>query len=122
MRVGYVVLYVKDSLACQKFWVDHVGMELQDTTTVGENTIYKVGYKDQDFSFELVPLDLMKDNPHGLDLATPSICFYVEDVHSEHQRLNSKSVKTTEVAKRGDKDNFAFCDNEDRWFAVLEGK
>ena len=122
MRVGYVVLYVKDSFACQKFWVDQVGMQLQETTTVGENTIYKVGFSNQQFSFELVPLDLMKENPHGLDLATPSICFYVSDVPTQHQILNSKSVKTTDVAKLGDKDNFAFCDNEDRWFAVLEDK
>lgn len=122
MRVGYVVLYVKDSSACKKFWVDQVGMQLQETTTVGENTIYKVGFSDQQFSFELVPLDLMKENPHGLDLATPSICFYVADVPAEHQRLNSNGIKTTDVAKLSDKDNFAFCDNEDRWFAVLEDK
>ena len=74
------------------------------------------------FEGELVPLDLMKENPHGLDLATPSICFYVADVPAEHQRLNANGIKTTDVAKLGDKDNFAFCDNEDRWFAVLEDK
>ena len=122
MRVGYVVLYVKNSEECMKFWTEKVGMELQETTAVGENTIYKVGFSNQRFSFELVPLDLMKDNPHGLDLATPSICFYVADVPALHKRLNSNSIKTTDVAKRGDKDNFAFCDNEDRWFAVLEEK
>ena len=37
----------------------------------------KVGFDNQDFSFELVPLELMKDNPDGLDLATPSIAFHV---------------------------------------------
>ena len=38
-------------------------------------TIVHVGFADQPFAFELVPLALMKDNPDGLDLATPSIAF-----------------------------------------------
>lgn len=122
MRVGYVVLYVNDSEACKNFWTEKVGMQVKETTKVEQNTVYTVGFSNQNFSFELVPLDLMKDNPHGLDLATPSICFSVKDIPAEHKRLNDKGVKTTEITQRGDKGNFAFCDNEDRWFAVLEDR
>jgi hypothetical protein len=99
-----------------------MGMELQETTQAGDFSIYRVGFADQSFSFELVPLDLMKDNPHGLSLGTPSICFYTKDIPGEHQRLNAADVKTTEITQRGDKSNFAFSDNEDRWFAALEDK
>ena len=33
-------------------------------------------------AFELVPLELMKDNPDGLDLATPSIALKVDDLEA----------------------------------------
>lgn len=120
MRVGYVVLYVNDSEASMKFWTEKVGMKLHETTPVGDSTIYRVGFSDQQFSFELVPLAIMQENPHGLNLGTPSICFYTSDIPALHERLNSHSIKTTEITQRGNKGNFAFSDNEDRWFAVLE--
>lgn len=75
MRVGYVVLYVDDPSACLKFWTEQVGMIEKSRTQAGSFSIAQVGFADQDFAFELVPLELMKDNPDGLDLATPSFAF-----------------------------------------------
>ena len=121
MRVGYVVLYVTDVEACREFWISKVGMKLQETTEVPGNKIYRVGFSDQNFSFELVPLDLMKENPHGLDLATPSICFYDDNPTKWRESLIANGVTATDVTDRMGKQNFAFSDNEDRWFAVLEG-
>ena len=71
MRVGYVVLYVNDAEACRRFWVDQIGMVEKRRTEVGTLTIAQVGFADQPFAFELVPLELMKDNPDGLDLEHP---------------------------------------------------
>ncbi len=122
MRVGYVVLYVNDVDACLDFWVNSIGMELHEATQVSEHSIYRVGFNHQQFSFELVPLKLMQENPDGLDLATPSICFYVDDIQMGLQRLRASGVSTTEISKHMGRSNFAFSDNEDRWFAVLERK
>jgi hypothetical protein len=41
----------------------------------------------KDAEFELVPLEVMKDNPDGLDLVTPSICFHVDDLEAIHDVL-----------------------------------
>ena len=120
MRVGYVVLYVTDPDACLDFWTKKVGMELQETTQVPGSAIYRVGFSTQPFSFELVPLSLMKENPHGLNLGTPSICFYHENPTDWREKLLANGVTTTEITDRNGKQNFAFSDNEDRWFAVLE--
>ena len=120
MRVGYVVLYVTDSNACLDFWTKKVGMELQETTPVPDAAIYKVGFTNQSFAFELVPLSLMQENPHGLNLGTPSICFYDENPTVWRETLKANGVTTTEISDRNGKQNFAFSDNEDRWFAVLE--
>ena len=75
MKVRYVVLYVDDADACRRFWVEQVGMVEKQRDEVGAFTIAQVGFADQPFAFELVPLAMMKDNPDDLDLATPSIAF-----------------------------------------------
>ncbi|MGA0878821.1 MAG: hypothetical protein ACO3SP_06850, partial [Ilumatobacteraceae bacterium] len=78
MKVGYVVLYVSDAEACLRFWIDQVGMIEKSRSLAGNFPVVQVGFADQDFAFELVPLELMKENPDGLDLATPSVAFHVE--------------------------------------------
>ena len=80
MKVGYVVLYVDDPEVCRRFWVEQVGMVEKRRQEAGGFVIAQVGFADQSFAFELVPLELMKDNPDGLDLATPSIAFHVDDL------------------------------------------
>jgi lactoylglutathione lyase len=122
MQIGYVVLYVTDSDACLDFWINRVGMELRETTKVMDESIHKVGFSDSNFAFELVPLKLMENNPEKLDLATPSICFYVNDINDEHLRLKGSGITVSEISTRGDKQSFAFSDNEARWFAVMEVK
>ena len=120
MRVEYVVLYVNDAEVCRTFWVDQLGMVEKRRTKAGEFTIVQVGFADQPFAFELVPLELMKDNPDGLDLATPSIAFNVDDLDAAHAELVSRGVEATEVSDHQGTPSFAFSDPEGRWFAVTQ--
>jgi lactoylglutathione lyase len=118
MKVGYVVLYVTDAEACRRFWVDQVGMVEKRRDEVGAFTIAQVGFADQPFAFELVPLEMMRDNPDNLDLATPSICFHVDDLDAARARLVGGGVQATEVGDHQGTPSFAFSDPEGRWFAV----
>ena len=120
MQVGYVVLYVNDAEVCRRFWVEQIGMVEKRRTEAGDFTILQVGFADQPFAFELVPLELMKDNPDGLDLALPSIALRVDDLHVAHADLSGRGVQTTEVADHGGTPSFAFADPENHWFAVTE--
>ncbi len=121
MKVGYVVLYVKDINSCLDFWTKQIGLKIKETNNVGQFLITRIGFENQDFSLELVPLEMMKDNPDGLDLASPSMCFYVEDIDENHKKLKNSQVQVTDISIHFGKKNFAFSDNEGRWFAVLEG-
>lgn len=121
MNVGYVVLYVGDAEASVRFWIDQVGMIEKGRKLAGSYSVVKVGFVDQDFSFELVPLDLMKNNPDGLDLATPSIAFQVSNLDDTRTALVARGVQTTEVGEHSGVSSFAFADNEGRWFAVIRG-
>lgn len=121
MRVGYVVLYVNDAADCLRFWTEQVGMVEKGSKQAGDFSIVKVGFADQPFAFELVPLALMKDNPAGLDLATPSIAFHVDDLAATRSALVAAGVQATDVGEHSGVASFAFSDNEGRWFAVTRG-
>ena len=84
----------------------------------GTFSIVQVGFADQEFAFELVPLELMKDNPDNLDLATPSIAFRVDDLQASHETLVGRGVQATDVGEHSGTPSFAFADPEGRWFAV----
>ena len=119
MQVGYVVLYVTDAAACARFWIDRVGMVEKGRESAGPFEIVRIGFADQDFSFELVPLALMQANPDKLDLATPSIAFRVDDLDAAHARLAAAGVQVTEIGTARGPRAFALIDNEGRGFAVL---
>jgi lactoylglutathione lyase len=118
MKVRYVVLYIDDAEACRGFWVDKIGMVEKRRSQAGDFAIIQVGFADQDFAFELVPLELMKDNPDNLDLATPSIAFQVDDLQATHSTLVERGVQTSDIGEHGGTPSFAFADPEGRWFAV----
>lgn len=118
MKFGYVVLYVNDAEACRKFWIEQIGMVEKRRTEAGGFTIAQVGFADQPFAFELVPLEVMKDNPDGLDLATPSIAFHVDDLEATHADLVERGVQATDVGEHEGTPSFAFSDPEGHWFAV----
>lgn len=119
MKLGYVVLYVNDAAACLQFWTERVGMIEKSRSQVGDFSIVQVGFAHQDVAFELVPRALMIDNPDGLDLATPSIAFRVDDLAAARAALIANGVQATEVGEHSGVASFGFADNEDRWFAVI---
>lgn len=119
MRVGYVVLYVDDAEACRRFWVEQIGMVEKRRSAAGESSIVQVGFEDQPFAFELVPLALMQDNPDGLDLATPSIALSVDDLGATHATFVARGVQVTDIGDHGGTRSFAFSDPEGKWFAVI---
>ena len=120
MKVGYVVLYVNDAEACRRFWIEQIGMVEKRRDEAGGVTIVRVGFADQPFAFELVPLELMKDNPDNLDLATPSIAFQVDDLEVARVALVGRGVKATDVGEHSGTPSFAFSDPEGHWFAVRQ--
>lgn len=118
LAVYYVVLYVDNAELCRSFWVEKVGMVEQDRRSFGEHVIVKVGFADQLFSFELVPLAMMGDNPDGLDFATPSVALRADDLEAARANLVSYGVTVTEIGNHGGARSFGFSDPEGRWFAV----
>src|SRR3954468_18924611 len=120
MKVRYVVLYVNDAEVCRKFWVEQTGMVEKSRNDVAGTSIVQVGFEDQDFAFELVPISLMQDNPDNLDLATPSIAFRVDNLQASHEALAGAGVQVSDIADHSGTTSFAFADPEGHWFAVTD--
>jgi lactoylglutathione lyase len=119
MKVEYVVLYVDDAQACRRFWIEQVGMVEKRQSEVGGFAIPQVGFADQPFAFELVPLALMVDNPDSLSLGTPSIAFRVDDLEAAHASFVDRGVQVSDVGEQSGTRSFAFADPEGHWFAVV---
>ena len=119
MKVGFVVLYVSDTNTCARFWTDTVGMVERQRFAVGSLSVMEVGFADQEFSLQLVPLEMMRENPDNLNLETPSIAFRVSDLDAARAQLLSRGVQATEITSDRGPRSFAFPDPEGRWFAVL---
>lgn len=120
MKVGYVVLYVENERDSLEFWTVRIGLVVKATKTAGSFTIHQVGFPDQDFAFELVPLKLMAENPDGLNLGTPSICFKTDDLAGLRQQLVQKGVTVSEISDHYGITSFAFSDPAGHWFAVTQ--
>ncbi|MBI3394380.1 MAG: VOC family protein [Spirochaetia bacterium] len=118
MKVCYVVLYVKDEKASLDFWKNKIGLVVKSSKEAMGFQINQVGFADQDFAFELVPLKLMEENKDGLNLGTPSICFSTPDLAKLRQQLVERKVNATEIANHFGMNSFAFQDNDGNWFAV----
>ena len=93
MKVGYVVLYVNDAEACRRFWVEQIGMVEKRRTETGSSRSRRSGSPTSRSRSSSCRCELMKDNPDGLDLATPSIGFNVDDLEATHAALVELGVR-----------------------------
>jgi len=119
MQLGYVVIYVNDLERCHQFWMDQVGMVTKRTSDTDGFSIPQVGFADQGVAIELVPNALMEKAGHGVVNVTPSMCFHVANLESEHQRLKAARVDVSDISEHFGTLTFAFSDPEGRWFAVI---
>ncbi|MFV0288258.1 MAG: VOC family protein [Mycoplasmatales bacterium] len=120
MTLGYVVLYMEDTVKAKDFWLNQVGFVLKKETLIKGQMVYQVGPSSGGPNLELVPLKLMEDNPYNLNLKTPSLAFITNNLTEEKARLANNYVKTTEIIQHENMNTFAFFDTEDNSFAMLE--
>ncbi len=120
VQIGYVVLYLEDTLAGAKFWQDNFDFVVKNEVEAGEHKVITVGAQDGQTKFELVPLALMENNPFNINLEIPSICLLTDDLESTHASLTEGGANVTEIADHGGKNTFAIIDSEGNAFAIAQ--
>lgn len=55
-----------------------------------------------------------------LNLDTPSLMFFTENLDQLHSELTNKNITVGEIVNMGSVRVFNFADNEENYFAVME--
>ncbi|MBS4207371.1 VOC family protein [Bacillus sp. FJAT-50079] len=121
-QVGQIMLYVNNQDDSMKFWTEVVGFHLisEENNGQGMRWIEIAPTKEAETSIILHNKKLIAEMQPELNLDTPSLMFFSDDLDRLYQELSSKGVTVGEIIAMPGGRVFNFADNEERYFAVME--
>ncbi|TCP58284.1 lactoylglutathione lyase [Tumebacillus sp. BK434] len=120
-KVGQIMLYVNNQDAAVEFWTEKVGFQVISEVNNGHMRFIEIApTKDAETSIVLHDKDFVAKMSPGLNLGTPSLMFFTDDLEGLHRDLTNKNVKVGEIVSMGPSRVFNFADGEENYFAVSE--
>jgi len=122
--LGQVMLYVNNQDEAVKFWTEKLGF----TVIVEEDSEQEMRWievapkSDAQTSIVLHDKQFIANMEPELNLGTPSLMFYSDDVEQLYGELANKEVTLGEMVNLPSGKVFNFADHEDNYFAVMEKK
>jgi lactoylglutathione lyase len=122
-KVGQIMLYVNDQDESVKFWTEQLGFTViaEENNQQGFRWIEIAPTKNAETSIILHDKEFVSKMSPGLNLDTPSLMFFTENLDQLHRNLKEKTT-VGEVVDMPSGRVFNFADNEDNYFAVMEKK
>ncbi|RNF38887.1 VOC family protein [Planococcus salinus] len=121
-KLGQVMVYVDDQDKAVKFWTQKVGFSV--ITNVGEDKgmrwIEIAPSKDPDTTIVLHDREVVSKMSPDLNLDTPSLMFYTNELEKLYADFKEKGVTVGELVNMPTGRVFNFADDEDNYFAVME--
>lgn len=115
------MVYVDNQDEAVEFWTDKLGFTvLNDETAHGLRWIEVAPSAGAGTSIILHNKKAVAEMSPDLNLETPSLMFFTEDVEELHQDLSDKHVKVGEIMEMPTGKVFNFADKEENYFAVTE--
>jgi len=123
-RLGQVMLYVNDQDQARAFWTEKAGFQViaEEDNGNGMRWIEIAPSKDAATSIVLQNKELVAKMEPDMNLGTPSLMFYSDDIEGLHRHLSDKNVTVGELVTAPFGRVFNFADDEDNYFAVTETK
>ncbi|MCR2822788.1 VOC family protein [Lederbergia panacisoli] len=123
-QVGQIMLYVHNQDESVKFWTEQVGFVIISEADNGQGMkwIEVAPSKEAQTSIILHNKDLIAKMQPELNLGTPSLMFFTEDLDKLYQNLSDKGITVGEIVNMPSGRVFNFADREDNYFAVMEKK
>lgn len=123
-KIGQVMLYVNDQDQAVEFWVDKVGfcVVADEDNGQGFRWIEIAPTEAAETSIVLHNKELIAKMQPEMNLSTPSILFYTENLEQLYAKLKAANVTVGELVTMPDRKVFNFADYEDNYFAVTEKK
>lgn len=120
--IDRVMLYVKDTQRCMKFWTEEIGFLCESSMEGPDGTPAFVIRPSRDAQTALVLLDrdsVAKYSPE-LDLAVPSLMFLCDDVAAMREYLARNGVTVGDIVQMGESVTCNFADPEQHYFAFSQ--
>ncbi|MEK5330682.1 MULTISPECIES: VOC family protein [unclassified Lysinibacillus] len=120
-QIGQVMLYVNDQDAAVAFWTEKIGfVVVADNTEAEMRWIEIAPTKDAQTSFVLHNKEMIAKMQPELNLETPSIMFYADNITEMYQDFQTKGIKVGDLVMMPMGRVFNFADHENNYFALVE--
>lgn len=121
-KVGQIMLYVNNQDESLNFWTDKLGFMViaEEDNNQGLRWIEIAPRKGAETSIILHNKDFVSKMSPGLNLDTPSLMFFTENLEQLHSDLLSKEITVGEIVNMPTGRVFNFADNEENYYAVME--
>jgi lactoylglutathione lyase len=123
-KVGQIMLYVNNQDEAVNFWTEKLGFTVisEENNGQGMRWIEIAPTKDAETSIILHNKEFVAKMSPGLNLDTPSLMFFSENLEQLHSDLSNKNITVGEIVNMPSGRVFNFADNEENYFAVMEKK
>ncbi|MEF2967163.1 VOC family protein [Paenibacillus sp. M1] len=123
-QIGQIMLYVDDQDQAVRFWTDKVGFVVisEEDNGQGMRWIEIAPNKGAQTSFVLHNKQLIARMQPELNLNTPSLMFYDDDLDGLYQAFQEKGITVGDLVNMPQGRVFNFADDENNYFAVIEKK
>jgi lactoylglutathione lyase len=123
-RVGQIMLYVDNQDAAVEFWTEKAGFKIiaEENNGQGMRWIEVGPAGGAETSIVLHSKAFVAKMSPELNLGTPSLMFFSDNLDQLHTDLSNKNVKVGDIVDMPFGRVFNFADAEDNYFAVMEKK
>ncbi|MED4401400.1 VOC family protein [Metabacillus fastidiosus] len=123
-KIGQIMLYVNNQDEAVNFWTEKVGFSVisEENNGQGMRWIEIAPTGETETSIILHNKEFVAKMSPGLNLGTPSLMFFSENLDDLYSNLSNKNIKVGEIVNMPSGRVFNFADNEENYFAVMEKK
>lgn len=122
-KVGQIMLYVNNQDESVDFWTNKLGFSvISEENNDHMRWIEIAPSKEAETSIILHNKEFVAKMSPGLNLGTPSLMFFTENLEQFHNDLSNKNITVGEIVNMPSGRVFNFSDHEENYFAVLEKK
>lgn len=119
-KIGQVMLYVENIDEVTKFWTEDLGFALINKSDEEIRWREIAPSQDSETSFVLYEREVIAKMEPELNLGTPSIMFFTEDLAALYAHMKSREINVGALVEIPGGKVFNFSDREGNYFAVME--
>ncbi|KMZ44340.1 glyoxalase [Bacillus sp. FJAT-27238] len=122
-KVGQIMLYVNNQDQAVNFWTEKLGFRVVSEEKNGEMRWIEIApAQGTETSIVLHNKEFVAKMSPGMNLGTPSLLFFSENIEELRNDLMNKNVKVGDIVTMPSGRVFNFADDEENYFAILEKK